>query len=623
MAKQRPGTKNSQQAGKDRQKIADANYDDIAAAPADLKSLIAGVKQAQSKLTNQQQRLSKKQIAQQKKTLDDEYKIAKMKEDLVDQTAKVDAEIAAEEKALVEEQKKELVTKVKEKKKKKKKQKSISDFNTLIKNLEDSIDRHMSNLVGVSTPDVNKLKNTFADVYRAWQKAKSKTTDPDHDKLVQAEKQGTIDELMVGFKKSIDFLAKVGAQNNDKIKKRKELEKGQKTALVPYGQLYRSKLERFVDMGRDKEGKASISRSLALAASMVGRDLKNQIAKAGPSSLLTQGTSWALSKAGNNRGAVSAILKVDKSLRYVGTAVKDAGASTVEWFQKSMGSMLGYLKRKWAQLASGSSAGGIGKLIGYAALFSALIKPMLEGINKELEARFGPHYVKDFLAATWATAKEWMISGLRRFIFGDPTADEKPAQAGSDLAVQQGLRNGLHPTIGTNADMFAKDWGAKKTPEQTENLLRSTLRSYQAHTGDEKEVQRKYLQFYLNGGNGIRYTQLSKPLYDDLKTAGFDVKRFSPSVDKRSTNFGAAPAPGSSVGKPGSVTAPTAAGGAYGSVPQKVVATPPSSQGTDSGTSTGGKAANPKGVALGNSSFPSNGVSDALNALGSGLLVNP
>lgn len=602
----------SKKAVTDRQTTADNLYSEITPA-GDLKSLIAGVKAAQLRKTAQETRLTKKQINAQKAVLDAEYQAAKKKEELVEAAKSVDLEIAKEKLDAVTADKAELAVKKKDKDKKVKKQKTIADFNTLLKNLEDALDRKNANMMGVDGKDVAALKTAYTAAYVAWQKAKSKTNDPDADKLAAAEKQGVIEEMMRDFKKQIDLLDSIANRNERQLAAKKERTKtGTDLKKLDYDGIYKSKLSKFMDLGRNDKGRVSLSRSMQVAAGMVGRNLQNKASNLAPSALYNNGVSWALSKAGTNRGAVSAIMKVDRSIRYLGTTVKDAGRESFEWLQKSMGSMFTYLKHKWSQLSSGaSSAGSLGKLIGFAALFGSLIKPLIEGINSELEKRYGKDYVQTFIRSMWDSAKGWMIGSLRKFIFGDPAADEKPGAPGSNLAVQQTLRKGLNPTVSTVTGFMAKNWGVGRKPEEQENLLASTLRAYKANTGDQKQIDANYLQFYLAGGNGMWLKQLSKPLYNDLKTTGFDVSRFKA---EEPTKLRVAPAPGRAVG------AAVAAAPSASSKP--VTVSPPASQGADPKGGGGGGGSTSKGVALGNAQMPKRGVSDYLAAFNAGLLIN-
>lgn len=633
--KKRPGqnyVKNAGKAAADMQKRAQDEYDSVdSSASPDLKSLINGVKSAQGKKDQQQKRLSKKQLQNQKKTLDAEYAAAKKKEALADAAAKVDEEIQKEELELIEAEKRDLDVKRKDIPKKKAKQKAVSKLNDLLTNLGDAIDRKNANLQAVLPKDVLKLKTAFTEAFAAWQKAKSKANDPDKDQLAAAEKQGSIDEMMKAFKKSIDFLDQVSKRNQKRMDAQKELQGKQHQSLdlknLDYSKIYESRLSKFLNLGKDKEGNISLSKSMKTAASIFGRSLKDKASNLAPSALYNNGVQWALSKAGNNKGAVSAIMAVDKSIRVLGSTVKGVGSASMEWLQKGMSSMFGFLKKRWGQLGSGSSeAGSLGKLVGWAALLSSLILPLLKGINKELSDRFGPDYVSKFLTGMWATAKDWIVKSIKEFLFGsDKAKSSETPQAKKDISAYSEAPSNTKANKEFGSGFFGRQASLAKNSllnddRQSEVLLNNALDDYNRATDPVVKLKaRNYVEMVIATKPNL---VVGYGTYQALKKSGFNA----PSITHRNIIPIGGPA---QVPKSGAVSVPgttspgaISVGAPIASKPSSAVVTmPPPKQGSDTTSiKPGGKSA-PTAGALGASQIPNQGVGDGIGAFNAGLLA--
>jgi len=630
----RPGQKRSVAANQatDRLKKAQDLYDEVESNPQgpDLKHLISQVKGLAEQQSKQEQRLTKKQIKNLKTELDREAQLQARKEKLLQAEAEVAAEEAAEKEQELKEREDDLKTEKvelpkakKEKEKKKKKEKEVSDFDKALTDFRTMLDKKRKSLQTLSGKDTSKLKAALLGLWQLYQKLKTKVNDPDGSKLAAADKHGNVDEMLKDYKREIDAMDLMAQRNDRQLAAHKARHPDAKP--TGYDDLYQSKFSKFLALGRDEKGGASLSRSMMKAAAMFGRSLQNSASKLKPSELYGSGVSWALSKAGSNPKAINAILKVDKSLRWVGENVKDLGISTAQWLHKSMSDIFGYLKRKWSSLSSGEGMGALGKLVGLGALFTSLIQPLLDGINTELEKRYGKDYIQTFIKSLWASAKSWLIDGLKNFFLGGKKlADMKPGTPEYSAKLIQGEMN---PMKTSKPKYFATNWAASQSNAKQEELLQDYVDNYNNETDPvDKQGFLNALQFFVAGGNGINLKTVRAPLYDQIKATGIDVshiKRGGATTER----MPAAAAPATAFSSPiraAGVANPVVSRGAGAAVkataPAVTAPVAPKTVAPPSGQRAG--ASSPGvGPGLGNANISNKGVRDDLHLINGGTLV--
>jgi hypothetical protein len=628
MAKQRPGQKATKTANDSKTRLQQAQdmYDEVdktAPGAADLKSLINSVKVLSEKQSQQQQRLTKKQLQDLKTTLDKEQIADLRREKLIQAEAEVAAEEAEEKEAEDEERKKALVVKTadlkvakKDKDKKKKKQADTSKFTLLLKDLRDAMDRKRAEPLTVNGKDISRMKSALLAVYQAYQKLKSGVNDPTGSKLAAADKHGNIDVLLQAYKKEIDALDLI-AQRNDKQLAAIQARDGDKKELG-YQDLYQSKFGKFLNLGRDDQGHASLSRSMMKAASMFGRNLSNKASALAPSNLYNSGVSWAIQKAGNNPRAVSAILKVDKTLRYIGNEIKTVGVESYQWLHKSMGDIFGYLRRKWTQLSSGGGMGALGKLVGLGALFTALIGPLLSGINTELEKRYGKDYIQSFIKTLWEGAKTWLVESLKNFFVG-PKGVATPTAKQVETAKQvheaaRAVNSGQVAGALWKGNMLSKAYRALRYGADSDEALAGYVDEYMDPKTDPKlrDFDKKQIDDMLarRKGKSVPSNLLVKLQAGGFNVGGVTAQPVQAPFRSNAVNTLAQPT-GAASGAPVSAASPA------------VTATPapkvtPGPAGGKSGSGSGGTA-----PGLGNAQIMNKATDDAFHFINGGALIVP
>lgn len=645
----RPGQKVTKAVNKAKSSLQTAQdlYDEVESDPQgpSLQSLIKNVKDLAEKNSQQAQRLTKKQIKDLKYKLDRESAMMARKEKLAEAEKEVAAEEALEAEQELKERenqlvvqskdlvadKKDLVVRKKDKEKKKQKKVEISGFDKLLTDLRELVDRKQASIQTVGGKDVQQMKNALMAVYQAYQKLKSKKNDPTGSKLAAADKHGNIDEILSTLKKQIDLMAVVADRNDKQLKALKER---QPKEPKEYDDLYNTRLQKFRKLGLDDKGHSSISRSMMKAASMFGRSLKDRAEKLKPSEIYKSGVSWALSKAGNNPRAINAILKVDKSLRWMGENVKDLGSKTYEWLHKSMGDIFGYLKRKWSSLSSGEGMGALGKLIGLGALFTSLIGPLLSGINEELEKRYGKTYIQDFIKSVWNSAKTWLIDGIKSFFVrdkNDPSTSTQVSKAAQQAS--NDVLKGKPQAAAIKAGFFSKALDAIRYGSDSNQVLANTLGEYNDKdtSKDKKNFDKIYITNILKTRKNSK-TAINVDLAAQLKTSGFDVSGIPTTVDptfsapvvqplKMSVRGrGTVPIPSApSSTKLPSVSTPAIATSAPVSVSSPAVTVTPTPKiGSPTSSGTPGARSPGPGPGLSNSQVPTSGIGDAFNFLNMG-----
>jgi len=635
MAKrQRPGQKSTQKANSklDHLRKAQAVYDEIDAAEPgsapDLKQLIDTVEVMTKAKSQQDKRLTKKQMQGLKAQLDREMAQTRKAELLAQAEAEVAAEEAQEKEdelkareLALKESKKDVQVKKKDKKKKDIKQAAAITFETKLKALKDEVDKKRAAPSTVNTQDVQKFKVALLDVYNAYQKLKAKVDDPTGSKLAAADKNGDVDQILKNLKKQIDDLDAI-AQKNERVLDAEKKALPQVEQKADYKDLYQSKLGRFLRLGQDQHGKLSLSRSMQKAAEMLGRKIKDKVDPLRPSKVWESGVTWALKKAGNNPKAVQAILKVDKTMKTIAGGIKTLGHETYDWIHKSMGDIFGYLRRKWQALSSGEGAGALGKLVGLGALFTSLIGPLLSGINAELEKRYGKDYIQSFVKSLWEGAKGWLLNGLKTFFFGD----EKSPQIQQQKEMQKvanAVVTGKAQKEASKIGLLGKLWDVARYGDSSNEVIANTLNEYQDKdtAADKRSFDKGYITDMLKKRKEKKQP-LPITLATQLTAAGFDVSGIGTTVDAPQ----AAPAPqpmfrnlrtGFVFGSQKQATAVAAP--VQASAPP-VSAKPPAPPVTTSAASATGAKGPGAAPGLGNAQMPNNSVSDTFHTLNIGGL---
>jgi hypothetical protein len=595
------------------QKAADSAYEDIQSVTTpDLKTLISQVRVAQEKKKQQNQKLSKKQLEQQKKTIQAQAVAESKRLEMLIKESEISGQKAKKEiqeiQASQEQQKKE----VKDDLKIEKQISAAEDFEKKIKDLQKAVKKKTVEALTIGARDVSQLRTLWADAESAFWLMQSKALFTEGDKSNQIDKSKAAHSDLLDLKKQIDVLNRIARRNDTQ-----RTEKDQ----VADAELSNSLWARLLSSGRKKLGSQSISKSIQTAASIFGRQLKTKASEGLENALgaIKQGASWTANKIGN--GAVAALVKADKSIRQLGTIVKDVGKNSFAWLHKTMDSMFGYLKHKWNSLRLGS-AGGLGTLVGLGMLFKSLILPMIQGINTKLEQLYGKNYVQTFISSMWDKAKDWMLTGVKNFLFGGPASKNDVGAAG---ATRKSLRGNLsvvnEPALGS----LESSWGKVHKPLEQERLLSSSLRSmldFKARgSKDEEQYRRNQIQFYLNRGNGLTINSLQPELYGALKAEGFNLSMFKNMGPDTGKLRPSAAAPSISANNAQWSTGSAKASGvpirAQSSTSITTAKPPATSISSTSGART---KSTPTAPGLGNASIPNQNVSDGFQALNLGIL---
>lgn len=631
--RKRPGQKTTQKANTklDHLRKAKEVYEEIEAAEPgsapDLKQLINTVQVMTKEKSQQDKRLTKKQMQVLKSQLDREMAQSRKADILADAEAQVAAEEAAEKddelktrELALKESKKDVLVKKKDKKKKDKKQKAATTFEVKLKALKDEVDKKRAAPSTINSQDVQKFKIALLDVYNAYQKLKAKVDDPTGSKLAAADKNGDVDQILKLLKKQIDDLDLI-AQRNERVL---DAEKKSITPIdqkTDYRDLYQSKLGRFLRLGADEHGKLSLSRSMMKAAEMLGRKIKGKVEPFMPGKVWESGVTWALRKAGNNPKAVQAILRVDRTMKSIAGGIKTLGHETYDWIHKSMGDIFGYLRRKWQALSSGDGAGALGKLVGLGALFTSLIGPLLSGINAELEKRYGKDYIQSFVKSLWEGAKGWLLNGLKSFFFGD----EKSPQIQQQKEMQKAANavvTGKAQKEAAKVGLLGKLWDVARYGDGSDQVITNTLDEYQDKdtTADKRGFDKIYLTDMLKKRRDKKQP-LPITLATKLTAAGFDVSGIGTTVDP----------PPPPAAQPmfrnlrggflfGSQKQATAVAAPVQASTPPVSARPPAPPTTTSAASGAGTKGPGSAPGLGNAQLPNTAVSDTFHTLNIGGL---
>ena len=115
----------------------------------------------------------------------------------------------------------------------------------------------------------------------------------------------------------------------------------------------------------------------------------------------------------NNPVVVKALKTIGVGTVATAKAVKDTESSTMKWLGSRLTGMAGRLMNFLRSPIQGS---GLGSLIGMAALATTLIKPMLDGIDAELNSRFGENYIEKFVSGLWTKAWSYLVTQIKSFL---------------------------------------------------------------------------------------------------------------------------------------------------------------------------------------------------------------
>jgi len=627
--KGRPGNqwadygKSVEQARRAREKMAQDLYDEVDERPAgDIMALVAAVKK-QSKANSQQAaRLGKERAQNLKDALDAEQDALAVQQQNVEEEKKQLVDDVKEDKKQADDKKKDLKVEKDKKKQVKKKLTDVESFEVALKALKKAVKKKALEARTIGNDDVMKLKNLFVTANGLFLKAKLKPVNP--DKAEQLDLMKSAQDELVTLKKQIDMLSDMAKVNDQR--RARELAKTGEQKKPGYDDLYQSKFGQFLNLGRDDKGNVSVSRSMRTAASMLGRKISTGAHDLlSPMANYERAVNWALNKAGANPKAVSAILKVDKSLRYLGGAVKDVGKESFAWLHKTMGSMFGYLKHKWGQLSSGGGMGGLGQLLGLGLLFKNMFLPIIEGVNDELEKKFGKHYITDFLNEQWTKAKDWMVKSLKEFVFGTDAKPTMITKIDNDLKAAQpvakSIITGEAQKKVAQSGIFGNAWKLLTTDHDDETPLAQMYADYKAAPPGDKAQRKAQLQMALDIRKDV---SLSPGLYDGLKSDGLKLGNRTRLAVAKAVPSGARPqGPTMTSARGFGMPIPSFARATGAPVPQgnaqAVIAKAPPASPVPVAQGGTGKS-NPTAPGVGNSGVPNHATSDGFHAMNLNVL---
>lgn len=175
-------------------------------------------------------------------------------------------------------------------------------------------------------------------------------------------------------------------------------------------------VQRAVTLGkRTAQAVTQPRKTVRLALASIGSSVK---AKASGLKQTALGKSMAslASKFENSPILIKSIRNVDKSLRAIGSAVKMNGSDTLKWVGKQLS---GLSRKLWGFMkAPFSSSRGfdLNDLMGLAVLGPSLLAPLLSGIDRALQEKYGEHYIKAFFSGVWSSAKAYVTEQISTFI---------------------------------------------------------------------------------------------------------------------------------------------------------------------------------------------------------------
>ena len=248
---------------------------------------------------------------------------------------------------------------------------------------------------------LTKLKKNCADLDTLWE-MQSKNISED-----QLSKRRDISNLRIDIldtKKKLKEAEKSG-KVKDIMKHTKSL-KGLEKELKEQGFLHQTK---------DEQGIVSLRKAARLALEMAGNAMKERITRLGdkvgslPGKAYGSAVQSLLTRFENNPVMVKRISQVDKSLRFIGNAVKDTGTETLKWLGKQLKNLATSIWRFIRAPFSAASGFSLSDLAGLAMLATSVLGPLLSGIDQALEDRFGKHYIQDALSKAWDMAKTFVV----------------------------------------------------------------------------------------------------------------------------------------------------------------------------------------------------------------------
>lgn len=196
----------------------------------------------------------------------------------------------------------------------------------------------------------------------------------------------------------------------------------------------KSSASKFLDEMRGEDGVISLHKGASKALNWLGTSAKEKAGKVADSIASAPGKAYGaaisslLNKFEGNPKAVEVIKNLDKGTRMVASAVSSVGSETFRWLGKKLAgltSMLwGFMKRPFSAVSNM----GLGNLLGLAALTPLLFKPILDGINDELESRFGKTYVQDFISKLWSKAWSFLVEKVKEVLGIDDASKKKKEQ---------------------------------------------------------------------------------------------------------------------------------------------------------------------------------------------------
>jgi hypothetical protein len=301
-----------------------------------------------------------------------------------------------------------------------------------------------------------------------------------------------------------------------------------------------------VDRSRDDKGVVGIRKSAALAMQMLGDKAKSKLIGSkglggGVSGLYGKGINKMLDLAKNSPIATKAIQKLDKGVRGLTSVVKTVGGDMLKWLGKKLGA-LGSMLFKFLRSPL-QSVGGLGNLLGLAAMGAMFIKPIFDGINGELERRFGEDYINKFISGLWSKAWGYLVDKIKSFLGigggdGDNSKNSDPGTTGAN--------DGALTSSGAEAGSIV-DSTTSLTPAQ-ERIKEKALQDYRATLATGGFMQRNY-EIGLTAEQKAAKTRYELAIKGELKEDATAPSAAAPSSAQ-------APKPSGSNG-PSSATSPS------------------------------------------------------------------
>lgn len=341
---------------------------------------------------------------------------------------------------------------------------------------------------------------------------------------------------------------------------------------------------------------------LGLAASMVGRSVTGMTAAAA-SSVSSMGTrTWSM--AGNIGGmAMVQARRIASASERIASGVKtvaDKGGIVVDFMKSMLGRLWRVIRKPIDMVRSGG--GLFSKVLGWGALLTSVVAPLVAGLYRELKKNFSV----DSIVGYYNEAKTWLYDKITSwfesfFAWGK----EKMNDAADAVTPALQKMGGLQPP---SVDASGKSTTPKMDRIEGEQKSKDLRQLYEKYKDASNSVTRKYYEFGIKSYlRSMRPEDVPTDLAPKLQAAGFTV----PKVTTRT--------PVATIVAPAGGGATTAGGGAVPTPDRPVVATPKASM--PSGSSGDGGSSSSSSGGLPVSQIPRSLVGDSTLGFNTGTIA--